>query len=226
MPYGKEIESVVGYDSLGNVSYRDGNGTIYNILDSDDDNISYTREYKRYYKISENEYFGSILIKSRKFSNNVETTRKSIHWKNGLVIKEEPSDMAENIYLYQNYPKSEEINIDKIFVRIIPDDLVANNMIYPVTSSKYQSAKLLNEIEILQIVKNFISDANSAMFISETPILEFWLETSLKLNCMEQFNDYSDFQSKIMNSIKISSAKYDGKEINVPIKLYITVTLK
>lgn len=226
LPYGQEVESVVGYDSIGNVSYKDGNGTIYNIVDSDDENISYSRTYKNFYKISEIEYFGNTLVKSREFSNNInniETTRKTYHWKNGLVIKEEPSDMAENINLYHNYPRCEEIILENFYIRLLPDDLVANKWEYPMSSSKFEPAKLLNEEELKELFKHFITDPNYKESISESPILDFTLDFNLESQTI-----YYDafFQSKINEIVKISPAKYDGKEVSVPLKMYITLVFK
>lgn len=223
LPYGQVVESVVAYDSIGNVSYKDGTGTIYSIIDSDNENISYSRSYKNFYKISEKEYFGNTLVKSREFLNNFETTRKTYHWKNGLVIKEEPTDMAENINLYHNYPRYEEIAIEKIYLRILPDDLVANSWEYPLSSSKFEPAKILNEEVIYEIIKRFITDNNFKESISESPILDLQINLTSDTRAIDY---YDFFQSKINEIVKISPAKYDGKEVNVPLKMYITLVFK
>ncbi len=224
LPYGQEVESVIGYDSLGNISYKDGNGTIYNIIDPDinDENISFNRTYKNSGKILEKQYFGNKLIKYEEFSDNGESLVKYYHWKNGKLIKADDSNMDES-YLFHNFPNEEDIILDEIYIQILPDDLVSQYWVYPMSSPKFIAAKILNESEVINYIKKNYKTFISKQTISESPILDFTLDLNLESQTI-----YYDafFQSKINEIVKISPAKYDGKEVSVPLKMYITLVFK
>lgn len=224
LPYGQEVESVIGYDSSGNISFKDGNGTIYNIFDPDinDENISFNRTYKNSVKISEKQYFGNKLIKYEEFSDNDVLIVKYYHWKNGKVIKTGDSNM-DGSDLFHNYPKNEDIILDEIYIQILPEDLVSQFWVYPMSSPKFIAAKILNESEVINYIKKNYKTFISKQTISESPILDLQIDLTLDSQTIDY---YAFFQSKINEIVKISPAKYDGKDINVPLKMYITLVFK
>lgn len=224
LPYGQEVESVIGYDSLGNISYKDGNGTIYNIIDPDinDENISFNRTYKNSGKIAEKQYFGNKLIKYEEFSDNGESLINYYHWKNGLVIKQGSSNSAD-VNLFHNFPNNEDITLDEIYIQILPDDLVSQYWVNPMSSPKFIAAKILNENEVINYIKKNYKTFISKQTITESPILDLQIELTLDSKTIDY---YAFFQSKINEIVKISHAKYDGKDINVPLKMYITLVFK
>lgn len=224
LPYGQEVESVIGYDSLGNISFKDGNGTIFNIIDSDinDENISFNRTYKNSVKISEKQYFGNKLIKCEEFSDNNVSIVKYYHWKNGKVIKADDSNI-DGSYLFHNFPNEEDIILYEIYIQILPDDLVSQYWVYPMSSSKFIPAKIENESEVVNYIKKNYKTFISKQTISESPILDLQIDLASQTQTIDY---YAFFQSKINEIVKISTAKYDGKEVNVPLKMYITLVFK
>ena len=91
------------------------------------------------------------------------------------------------------------------------------------SSPKFIAAKILNESEVINYIKKNYKTFISKHTISESPILDLQIDLASQTQTIDY---YAFFQSKINEITEISPAKYDGKEVNVPLKMYITLVFK
>ncbi len=212
----------IAYDSLGNISYKNGDGIIYNYIDEDEYAciFNHTHFYKSFKLVKIKTYFEDFLLSETEYDDNEQPLKTNkYHWKTKQIY--EINSPTQEYRFYKNLVSPKDVEIDKIVLKIVPFDVCINMPLFPYGHESYKMPELQNPEEIISYVKQNIEDIVSIYQLAESPLFDVELDLSTKNDI---FN--GSLIKDIRQLIKLSPAEYKGTKIDLPHRLCLTILFK